>query len=81
MHEGLRVYNRGVFRLAEHVDRLFRCAAAIGIEMTKFYGADVTGTVNEIVPVIEIDGRRVGAQPGPVARGLLFSIRRDRKPR
>jgi branched-subunit amino acid aminotransferase/4-amino-4-deoxychorismate lyase len=57
------------------------------ISLGDFYGADevfITGTVNEIVPVIEIDGRRIGAQPGPVARGLLSryveTANRDRVP-
>jgi branched-chain amino acid aminotransferase group I len=33
VYEGLRVYSGGVFQLHEHVDRLFRCAHAIGIEV------------------------------------------------
>jgi branched-chain amino acid aminotransferase len=35
VYEGIRVYDGKVFRLKEHVERLFRCAHAIGIEMTK----------------------------------------------
>lgn len=35
VYEGIRVYDGKIFRMAEHVDRLFRCAHAIGIHMTK----------------------------------------------
>ncbi len=61
-------------------------AAALGYEareerlsLFEFYRADevfVTGTVCELVPVVEIDGRRIGAgEPGPVWRKLLDSYR------
>lgn len=61
-------------------------AAALGYEVREeklslfeFYCADevfVTGTVCELVPVAEIDGRRIGAgEPGPVWRKLLDSYR------
>lgn len=33
VYEGLRVYGGAVFRLDEHVDRLFRCARSIGIDI------------------------------------------------
>lgn len=35
VYEGLRVYSGGVFQLHEHVERLFRCAHAIGIQLTR----------------------------------------------
>lgn len=35
VYEGIRIYDGKVFRVSEHVDRLFRCAHGIGIEMTK----------------------------------------------
>lgn len=45
------------------------------LSQADLYGADevfISGTVCEIVPVIAIDGRRIGqGQPGPVARRLL----------
>ena len=33
VYEGLRVYSGGVFQLHEHIERLFKCAHAIGIEI------------------------------------------------
>lgn len=48
-----------------------------------FYNADevfVTGTVCELVPVVEIDGRRIGSgEPGPIWRDLLERYRREVK--
>ena len=49
------------------------------VSVAEFYRADevfCTGTIGELVPVREIDGRRIGAEwPGPVTRRLseLFS--------
>lgn len=44
------------------------------------FGADeafLTSTTREIVPIVEVDGRRIGAgRPGPVTRGLLDGFRR-----
>jgi branched-chain amino acid aminotransferase len=45
------------------------------LSLADLYGADeifITGTVNQVVPVTEVDGRRIGGgQPGPAATGLL----------
>ena len=49
-------------------------AAERNISLTEFYTADevfTTGTMGELTPVIEIDGRRIGdGRPGPVTRHL-----------
>lgn len=50
-------------------------ASEENVSLADVYGADevfITGTVNQLVPVVEVDGRRIGGgQPGPVATGLL----------
>lgn len=39
--------------------------------------AFLTGSVSEIVPIVEVDGRRIGSgKPGPVTRGLQRAYRR-----
>ena len=49
------------------------------LPLFEFYRADevfVTGTVCELVPIIEIDGRTIGSgEPGPVWRKLLDAYR------
>lgn len=43
------------------------------ISLSEVYTADeafVTGTMGELVPVLEVDGRRVGEGPGPMTRRL-----------
>ncbi|WP_162606293.1 aminotransferase class IV [Jiangella asiatica] len=49
------------------------------LSLFDFYAADevfVTGTVCELVPVVEIDGRRIGTgEPGPIWRQLLDAYR------
>jgi len=50
-------------------------ASEENLSLADLYGADevfITGTVNEIVPVTEIDGRRIGSGTnGPGATSLL----------
>jgi len=45
------------------------------LSLADFYGADevfITGTVNQLVPVVEIDRRLIGeGGPGPVTSKLL----------
>jgi branched-chain amino acid aminotransferase len=54
-------------------DHTIRCAE-IDLSLAEFYRADevfCTGTMGELAPVIEIDGRRIGpGQPGPLTRRL-----------
>ena len=49
-------------------------AAERNLSLTEFYTADevfTTGTMGELTPVVEIDGRRIGdGRPGPVTRHL-----------
>ena len=49
-------------------------AAERNLSVTEFYNADevfTTGTMGELTPVVEIDGRRIGdGQPGPMTRHL-----------
>lgn len=33
VYEGIRIYHGKIFRLQEHIDRLYRCASAIGIDL------------------------------------------------
>lgn len=65
---------------------VLREARRLGLEVAEerlslfeFYGADevfVTGTVCELAPVVEIDGRTIGTgEPGPVWRRLLDAYR------
>jgi len=48
VYEGLRVYGGGVFQLHEHVDRLYRCAHAIDITMTRDRAA-MARTILEVI--------------------------------
>jgi len=54
------------------------------VSLAEFHTADevfTTGTMGELAPVIEIDGRRIGEGPGPMTRRLsgLFSERAARE--
>ena len=48
------------------------------LTLTEVYRADevfVTGTMGELTPVVEVDGRRIAGSPGPVLAGLQDRFR------
>lgn len=48
VYEGLRVYGGGVFQLHEHVDRLFRCAHAVDIQIPQSR-AEIARTILDVI--------------------------------
>jgi branched-chain amino acid aminotransferase len=66
---------------------LFEVGAEVGVPVREailkdddLYGADeafLTSTTREAVPIVEVDGRRIGSgKPGPITARLLAGFRR-----
>jgi branched-subunit amino acid aminotransferase/4-amino-4-deoxychorismate lyase len=66
--EGIRVYNRRIFRLAAHLDRLYASAQALALAIPLTVSEMAAA---ELMPVAEVDGRRIAdGKPGAVMRRL-----------